>query len=102
MPTSIPLCDHLLPVDGRRSFLSSRRSLRYVYEISSDPKKLSILMREGLVQQNCTYEGLKPVVEAGATIEHLYLRSDGTKIDTVYRPPAPETIVHVDQRPVMH
>ena len=58
-------------------------TLRYVYELSSDPDALRISMRTGLVQQNCTYEALRPVIEAGATIEHLYLRTDGTEVGTV-------------------
>ena len=58
-------------------------TIRYVYEISSDPETLSISMRAGLVQQNCTYDALRPVIEAGAIIEHLYLRRDLSEVGTV-------------------
>ena len=62
---------------------ADKKTLRYVYEISSNLETLSSSMRTGLVQHNCTYEALKPVIEAGATIEHLYLRSDGAEVGTV-------------------
>ena len=62
---------------------TSGQTLRYVYEISSDPEALSISMRTRLTQQNCTYDGLRPVIEAGATLEHLYLRTNGSEVGTV-------------------
>ena len=40
-------------------------------------------MRAGLVQHNCTYDALRPVIEAGAIIEHLYLRRDLSEVGTV-------------------
>ncbi len=40
-------------------------------------------MRMGLVQHNCTYEALRPVIEAGATVEHVYQRTDGSEIGVV-------------------
>jgi uncharacterized membrane protein YhaH (DUF805 family) len=58
-------------------------TLRYVYEISSDPEALSISMRTGLIQQNCTYDAIRAIIEAGATIEHLYLRRDRSEVGTV-------------------
>jgi hypothetical protein len=36
-----------------------------------------------LRQQNCNYEALRPVIEAGATLEHLYLRNDGSELGVV-------------------
>lgn len=62
---------------------TDEHTVRYVYELSSDADTLSISMRTGLVQQNCTNEALRPIFEAGATIEHLYLRSDGTEVGRV-------------------
>lgn len=58
-------------------------TLRYVYEVSTNPEALPMSMRTGLVQNNCTYEGLRPVIEAGATIEHVYQRTDGREIGIV-------------------
>ena len=58
-------------------------TLRYFYEVSVAPDALPLSMRTGLVEQNCTYQALRPVIEAGATIEHVYLRRDGSEIGTV-------------------
>ncbi len=59
------------------------RTLRYVYEISSDPEILAVSMRTELVNQICTFQALRPVIEAGATIEYLYLRRDLSEVGTV-------------------
>jgi hypothetical protein len=58
-------------------------TLRYVYEVSTNPNALPMSMRMGLVQQNCNFEALRPVIEAGATIEHFYQRTDGAEIGVV-------------------
>lgn len=58
-------------------------TLRYVYEVSTNPKALPMSMRIGLVQHNCKFELLRPVIEAGATIEHSYQRTDGAEIGVV-------------------
>ena len=58
-------------------------TLRYIYEVSTNPEALPMSMRTGLVQNNCTYEALRPVIEAGATIEHIYQRTDGREIGIV-------------------
>ncbi len=58
-------------------------TLRYIYDVSIDVDALSIPMRTALVQQNCTYQALRPVIEAGAMIEHVYLRRDGSVIGTI-------------------
>lgn len=58
-------------------------TLRYVYEVSISSGALSISMRTGLVQHNCNYEGLRPLIEAGATVEHVYRHRDGSHIGVV-------------------
>lgn len=74
------------------------KTLRYVYEVSNNPESLPTSMRTRLVQHNCTYEGLRPIIDAGATIEHVYGRSDGTRLGAVTitqaiceSPPEPES-----------
>ena len=61
----------------------SGTTLRYVHEVSSNPDALSMSVQTGLIQHNCTFEALRPVIEAGATIEHVYLRTDGSPIGVV-------------------
>jgi hypothetical protein len=58
-------------------------TLRYVYEVSTNPNAVPMSLRVGLVRQNCNFGGIRPVIDAGATIEHLYQRLDGTKIGVV-------------------
>ena len=57
--------------------------MRYVYEVDPPPDFLPADMRIGLLQQNCAYEGLTSVIDAGALIKHVYLRKDGTEIGVV-------------------
>ena len=57
--------------------------LRYVYEVDPPADLLPTDMRVGLLQQNCTYEGLAGVINAGAIIRHVYLRKDGGEIGVV-------------------
>jgi uncharacterized membrane protein YhaH (DUF805 family) len=59
------------------------RQLRYVYEVDGDAEFLPADMRLGLTQQNCTYEGLTGVIDAGAIVRHVYLRTDGSEIGVV-------------------
>lgn len=40
-------------------------------------------MQTDLVLHNCTLEALRPVIEAGATVEHVYWRTDGSEIGVV-------------------
>jgi uncharacterized protein YneF (UPF0154 family) len=63
--------------------LGDGRTLRFVYEVSTNLNALPTSLRAGLVRQNCNYEGIRPVIEAGATIEHFYQRPDGTRIGVV-------------------
>jgi hypothetical protein len=63
--------------------LGDGTTLRYIYEVSTNLDTLPMSMRMGLVQNNCTYEALRPVIEAGATVEHVYQRIDGSEIGVV-------------------
>tara|TARA_R110002124_G_scaffold53531_10_gene153592 strand:+ start:266 stop:1156 length:891 start_codon:yes stop_codon:yes gene_type:complete len=63
--------------------VSNGTTLRYVYEVSTNPDALPNSMRTGIVQNNCTYEALRPVIEAGATLEHVYQKTDGLEIGVV-------------------
>lgn len=63
--------------------LGDGTTLRYIYEVSTNLDALPMSMRMGLVQHNCTFEALRPVIEAGATVEHVYQRSDGGEIGVV-------------------
>jgi hypothetical protein len=58
-------------------------TLRYVYEVTTDQPTLPPAMRDGVMTQNCTQEALRPIIEAGATIEHVYHRADGPDYGTV-------------------
>lgn len=62
---------------------SDGRELRYVYEVDPPADFLPPSMRMGLLNQNCTYDGLKGVIDAGAVIKHVYLRKNGTEIGNV-------------------
>ena len=57
--------------------------LRYIYEIDPPADFLPDDMRIGLMQQNCAYDGLTGVIDAGAVIKHIYLRKDGSEIGVV-------------------
>lgn len=59
------------------------KTLRYVYRVDTNAQKLQTSVRRGLTEHNCTYEGLVPFIQAGATIEHFYGRPDGTELGTV-------------------
>jgi hypothetical protein len=63
--------------------LGDGTTLRYVYEVSTSLNALPTSLRLGLVRHNCNFEALRHLIEAGATIEHLYQRPDGTKISII-------------------
>lgn len=67
----------LLRVEARAT------TLRYVYQVDTDAQNLPASVRRGLTNHNCTYEALAPVIQAGATIEHFYGRTDGIELGTV-------------------
>ncbi len=58
-------------------------TLRYTYEVTTSANGLPLSLPGNLRQQNCNYEALRPVIEAGATLEHLYLRNDGSELGVV-------------------
>lgn len=59
-------------------------ALRYIYSVSVDMEQLPSSVQTGLVQQTCTDELMRPLIEAGATIEHVYyFRGDRSEIGTV-------------------
>jgi hypothetical protein len=58
-------------------------TLRYIYEVSVDVPSLSDTMSADLISQNCNYMAMRPVIEAGGNLQHLYLRTDGSQIGTV-------------------
>lgn len=62
---------------------SEGSELRFVYTVNPPPDFLPADMRSGLLQQNCSYDGLIGVIDAGAVIKHVYLRNDGTEIGVV-------------------
>ncbi len=57
--------------------------LRFVYTVDPPPDFLPVSMRMGLLQQNCSFEGLTGVIEAGAMIRHVFTRKDGSEIGIV-------------------
>ena len=74
------------PVDETTSIVKVEGDgtiLRYTYEVSVDVAELPDSMRAGLVTQNCNYMAMRPVIEAGGVLQHVYLRQDGSEIGTV-------------------
>ncbi len=59
-------------------------TLRYVYEVNSGATSFPDSMRTGLVNQNCNFAPLRPLFDAGATIEHRYQAPDGTEIAVIW------------------
>ena len=57
--------------------------LSYVYVIEPATASLPSEIRTGLIQQNCNYEGLTGVIDAGAIVRHVYMTGDGWKIGEV-------------------
>lgn len=59
-------------------------TLRYTYEIMIPLDFLPDAMRTGLIEQNCTLSEIRPLIDSGATLEHVYFRPDRTEIGRVY------------------
>lgn len=57
--------------------------MRYVYEVDPPSDFLPADMRIGLLQKNCTFDGIAGVIDAGAVIKHVYLRKDRSEIGVV-------------------
>lgn len=58
-------------------------TLRYLYEVESDVSSLPNTLRAGLTEQNCNYAPLTPLLNAGAILEHVYRKLDGTEIGVI-------------------
>ncbi len=58
-------------------------TLRFVYEMSIDEPTLPLSAGAGILTQNCTQEASRPLIGAGATIEHVYRHADGSDYGTV-------------------
>lgn len=58
-------------------------TLRYVYEVSTNPEALPRSIQSNVVVNNCTSEELRPLIEAGATIQHAYYRIDSSEVGAV-------------------
>jgi hypothetical protein len=58
-------------------------TLRYIYRVETNALELPASVRTGLTKHNCGYEGISAVIQAGATVEHVYRRSDETELGIV-------------------
>ncbi|MGP1253296.1 MAG: hypothetical protein ACTS10_02705 [Kiloniellales bacterium] len=71
------------PTEEAATFLrleSDGSRLRYIYEVSASETSLP---ESGVITvsvHNCSHQRLRLVIDAGATIEHLYLRPDGSEV----------------------
>jgi hypothetical protein len=57
--------------------------LRYVYELSTDIPEIPVSVRTALTEKNCASIALRPVIDAGATLEHVYQYPDGSIVGVV-------------------
>lgn len=57
--------------------------LRYVYDVASDVSTIPETLRSGVTSQNCSYVPFSSLFAAGATIEHVYRKTDGTEIGVI-------------------
>ncbi len=62
---------------------SSGTILRYVYEILPEFADFPSSTRMDIIAVTCAHEPLHPLIDAGATIEHVYLIPDGTQAGSV-------------------
>lgn len=77
LPQRVDETTKLLWVEGNGT------TLRFGYEVSTNLDTLLVSLRPDIVQNNCALEGLRPLIEAGATIEHAFYRTDGGQIGVV-------------------
>ena len=63
--------------------VSDGTTLLYIFEVEVEIDALDPVVRQDIVDLDCSNETLRPLMEAGATLENLYQRSDGTKIEVV-------------------
>lgn len=59
------------------------RILRYVYEVAGQLDALPLNLRVNLAQENCTNEVIRPIISAGASLQHRYIRTDQSEIGVV-------------------
>ena len=57
--------------------------LRYLYEVTPDVQSIPTSMEMAVIKQNCTFEGIRPVIEAGAILEHVYSYQNGSEVGTI-------------------
>lgn len=58
-------------------------TLRYIYDLSIDIDMLPAEFHESVAQQNCAFQDLLPIINAGATLEHAIHHVDGPLIDRI-------------------
>jgi hypothetical protein len=63
-------------------------TLRHVYEVTADIDSLPGGHTMAMAETTCSDQALRPLLEAGATIQYLYLNPDGWEIGTVFVVPA--------------
>lgn len=56
---------------------------RYVYEVTPDTVLIPKSMADGVIEQNCSVEFIRNLIDAGATIRHHYQYSNGSVVGTV-------------------
>jgi Flp pilus assembly protein TadB len=73
------------PLEQERASIAARDVYgeKVHYEVSTAAAALPAALQTSLLEHNCVYEPLHPLLEAGATIEHLYRRRDGSEIGIV-------------------
>lgn len=59
------------------------RILRYIYEVAGQIDVLPVTLRVNLAQENCSNEAIRPIISAGASLQHRYIRTDQSEIGVV-------------------
>jgi hypothetical protein len=77
IPDTIDDTTTLIRVEGNGS------TLRYTYQVSTEVGDLPESYSAELVAQNCNFIAMRPVIDAGGGLQHVYLRKDGSEIGTV-------------------
>lgn len=62
-----------------RRIVNDGATLRYVYDASPNSAGSPVPARTGLVETTCANQVVRRVIEAGATVEHVYRRGDGSE-----------------------
>lgn len=79
VPTPSPVDEYttIIKVEGDGT------TLLYTYEVAFDLAEIPSSLRESVVAQNCHYMVMRPVIEAGGALQHVYLGLDGSQIGTI-------------------